>query len=167
MRAHIKREQGPDLPVKKLIAIAATLLCLGALPARAQTDAAAPFDAELQRLAEIEADKRGRDFVVDDAVHELGTAFHVAGKGLVVIGSCSHRGIINTVRQAQAVSGVEKVHAIVGGFHLVPPQTPAQVAETVALMQAIGPDYIVPGHCSGELFIAAATAGSPSPTAAR
>jgi len=53
VRAHIKREQGPDLPVKKLIAIAATLLCLGALPARAQTDAAAPFDAELQRLAEI------------------------------------------------------------------------------------------------------------------
>ena len=46
-------DKDPDLPVKKLIAIAAIFLCLGVLPARAQTDAAAPFDAELQRLAEI------------------------------------------------------------------------------------------------------------------
>jgi len=105
--------------------------------------------------------KRDASFLVDDAVHELGTAYHVAGRGLVVIGSCSHRGIINTVRQAQAVSGIAKVHAIIGGFHLVPPQTAAQAQETVALMQAIDPDVIVPGHCSGETFIAAAQATMP------
>ena len=105
--------------------------------------------------------KRDRPFVVDDAEHELGTAFHVAGRGLVVIGSCSHRGIINTVRRAQAVSGVDKVHAIVGGFHLVPPQTRDQAMETLALMQAINPDYIIPGHCSGETFVAAALAAMP------
>lgn len=110
---------------------------------------------------QLAPEKRDKTFVVDDADHELGTAFHVAGHGLVVIGSCSHRGIINTVRQAQAVSGIEKVHAIVGGFHLVPPQTQDQVLETVALMQAINPDYIIPGHCSGEPFIAAATAALP------
>lgn len=102
--------------------------------------------------------KRDLDFVVDDAVHELGTAFNVKGRGLVVIGSCSHRGIINTVRRAQAVSGVDRVHAIVGGFHLVPPQTKQQAMETLAMMQAINPDYIIPGHCTGDLFITAATA---------
>lgn len=106
-------------------------------------------------------EKRSVDYVVDDAVHELGTAFHVRGRGLVVIGSCSHRGIINTVRQAQAVSGVRKVHAIVGGFHLVAPQTHQQVLDTLALMQAMDPDYIIPGHCSGEDFIQAATAAMP------
>lgn len=105
--------------------------------------------------------KRGAGFVVDDAAHELGTAYHVAGRGLVVIGSCSHRGIINTVRQAQAVSAIDKVHAIVGGFHLVPPQTVAQAWETVALMQAIDPDIVIPGHCSGETFIAAAQSAMP------
>lgn len=105
--------------------------------------------------------KRDAAFLVDDAVHELGTAFHLAGRGLVVIGSCSHRGIINTVRQAQAVSGVARVHAIVGGFHLVPPQTAAQANETVALMRAIDPDFVVPGHCSGETFVAAAQAAMP------
>jgi 7,8-dihydropterin-6-yl-methyl-4-(beta-D-ribofuranosyl)aminobenzene 5'-phosphate synthase len=101
------------------------------------------------------------ELVVDDAAHELGTAFHIKGRGLVVIGSCSHRGIINTVRQAQAVSGIAKVHAIVGGFHLVPPQTPAQALETVELMREINPDFVIPGHCSGEVFIAAIQAAMP------
>jgi 7,8-dihydropterin-6-yl-methyl-4-(beta-D-ribofuranosyl)aminobenzene 5'-phosphate synthase len=105
--------------------------------------------------------KRDKNFVVDDAEHELGTAFNVTGRGLVVIGSCSHRGIINTVRRAQAVSGIDRVHAIVGGFHLVAPQTRAQALETLALMQQIGPDYIIPGHCTGETFIAAALASMP------
>lgn len=105
--------------------------------------------------------KRAAGFVVDDAVHELGTAYHVAGRGLVVIGSCSHRGIVNTVRQAQAVTGVGRIHAIVGGFHLVPPQTRAQALETVALIQALAPDYVIPGHCTGETFVAAAQAAMP------
>jgi 7,8-dihydropterin-6-yl-methyl-4-(beta-D-ribofuranosyl)aminobenzene 5'-phosphate synthase len=111
--------------------------------------------------AELDADRRDLDFIVDDAVHELGTAFHLKGKGLVVIGSCSHRGIINTVRAAQAASGVDKIHAIMGGFHLVPPQTPQQALQTLALMQALKPDYILPGHCTGEAFIAPAIAQMP------
>lgn len=113
-------------------------------------------DASL--LSPAKADK---SFVVDDADHELGTAFQIAGHGLVVIGSCSHRGIINTVRRVQAISGVDKVHAIVGGFHLVAPQTREQAMETLGLMQAINPDYIIPGHCTGEVFLAAAIATMP------
>ena len=109
----------------------------------------------------LEPAKRDLDFVVDDAVHEPGTAFNVAGRGLVVIGACSHRGIINTVRQAQAVSGVTRVHAIVGGFHLVPPQTKAQALETVTMMEALNPEYVIPGHCSGDLFLGAASAVMP------
>lgn len=111
--------------------------------------------------ADLDPDRRDLDVFVDDAVHEIGTAFHLRGKGLVVIGSCSHRGIINTVRAAQAVSGVERVHAIMGGFHLVPPQTPAQALETLALMRALDPAYILPGHCTGEAFIAPAIARMP------
>jgi 7,8-dihydropterin-6-yl-methyl-4-(beta-D-ribofuranosyl)aminobenzene 5'-phosphate synthase len=44
----------------------------------------------------------------------------VKGRGLVVITSCGPAGVINSVRHVQKISGVEKVHAIVGGFHLAP-----------------------------------------------
>ena len=105
--------------------------------------------------------KRGAALVADDAAHELGAAFLVRGHGLVVIGSCSHRGIVNTVRRAQAVTGETRLLAVMGGFHLVPPQTPVQALQTVDLLRALNPRYIVPGHCSGEIFIAAATAAMP------
>jgi 7,8-dihydropterin-6-yl-methyl-4-(beta-D-ribofuranosyl)aminobenzene 5'-phosphate synthase len=113
------------------------------------------------RREALDADRRDLDVFVDDAVHELGTAFHLKGKGLVVIGSCSHRGIVNTVLAARAASGVDKVHAVMGGFHLVPPQTPAQALETLAMLRALDPDFIFPGHCTGEAFIAPAIAQMP------
>ena len=58
--------------------------------------------------------------VPDEHIHEHATCFNLQGKGLVVISSCGHVGIVNSVRQAQEVSGVQKVHAMVGGFHLGP-----------------------------------------------
>src|ERR1700738_1033111 len=60
-------------------------------------------------------------FIPDDLEHEIATSFLVKGKGLVVLTSCSHRGVINTIKQAQAASGIQKVHALIGGFHIVPP----------------------------------------------
>src|SRR5882672_3008326 len=44
------------------------------------------------------------------------TIGHLKGRGLVVLTSCSHRGVVNAIRQAQAASGVEKIHAVIGGF---------------------------------------------------
>jgi 7,8-dihydropterin-6-yl-methyl-4-(beta-D-ribofuranosyl)aminobenzene 5'-phosphate synthase len=108
------------------------------------------------RRSELEIDKRHLDWVQDDASHELGTAYAVRDRGLVVIGSCSHRGILNTIRQAQAASGINRVHAVIGGFHLVRPQTQAQARDTAQQMAELAPDYVVPGHCTGEAFIEAA-----------
>jgi 7,8-dihydropterin-6-yl-methyl-4-(beta-D-ribofuranosyl)aminobenzene 5'-phosphate synthase len=83
--------------------------------------------------------------------HEIATAYNLKGRGLVVLTSCSHRGVINIVKQAQAVSGVEKVHAVLGGFHLAPSKED-YVRQVVAGLKEIDPDYIVPMHCSGEPF---------------
>ena len=60
------------------------------------------------------------------------------------------------------MTGERRILAIVGGFHLVPPQTPAQAIETVELMRTLAPAYVVPGHCTGETFLAAAQAASPN-----
>ncbi len=46
------------------------------------------------------------------------------------------------------MTGVDKVHAIVGGFHLAP--APQEVVDqTVAGFKEIAPDYILPMHCTG------------------
>jgi 7,8-dihydropterin-6-yl-methyl-4-(beta-D-ribofuranosyl)aminobenzene 5'-phosphate synthase len=86
--------------------------------------------------------------VPDEHLHEHSTCFHLKGRGLVVISSCGHAGIVNSVRQAQEVSGVDKVHAVLGGFHLGPAPAP-YIAETVSALRALKPDVVVPMHCSG------------------
>ena len=100
--------------------------------------------------------KRAATQLPDDGEHELATCYAVKGLGLVVIASCSHRGVINTVRRAQAVSGIQKVHAVIGGFHLVRPRTDDEARRTVAEFARIDPTYLIPMHCTGEVFIAEA-----------
>jgi 7,8-dihydropterin-6-yl-methyl-4-(beta-D-ribofuranosyl)aminobenzene 5'-phosphate synthase len=76
-------------------------------------------------------------FIPDDFEHEIATNFVVKGKGLVVLTSCSHRGVINTVRQAKRASGVQKVHAVIGGFHIVPPLNDDYIQHVLAEFKEI------------------------------
>jgi 7,8-dihydropterin-6-yl-methyl-4-(beta-D-ribofuranosyl)aminobenzene 5'-phosphate synthase len=104
--------------------------------------------------------KRNVALIPDDFEHEQATCFNLKGKGLVVMTSCGHRGIVNSVRRAVAVSGVNKVHAVMGGFHLAPHPVD-YLRETVAALKEINPDYLIPMHCSGEPFIAIAMQEMP------
>jgi 7,8-dihydropterin-6-yl-methyl-4-(beta-D-ribofuranosyl)aminobenzene 5'-phosphate synthase len=92
--------------------------------------------------------KRGGKLVNDLFPGEQSVVFNVKGKGLVVLSSCAHAGIVNTVKHAQKMTGIDKVHAVMGGFHLIG-APPEKIRKTVADIKAINPDYIVPMHCSG------------------
>lgn len=94
---------------------------------------------------------RTQTVVPDQFRHEIATAFNLKGKGLVLLTSCSHRGVVNAIRQAQAVSGVDKIHALIGGFHLAP-YPDDYVRETVAQLKEINIDHVIPLHCTGEPF---------------
>jgi 7,8-dihydropterin-6-yl-methyl-4-(beta-D-ribofuranosyl)aminobenzene 5'-phosphate synthase len=99
----------------------------------------------------LPAEMEGK-IVPDEHIHEHATCFNVRDKGLVVISSCGHVGIVNSVRQAQEVSGIQKVHAIMGGFHLGP--APAEyLSQVVAEIKKLEPDVLVPMHCSGLNFV--------------
>ncbi|WP_119352442.1 MBL fold metallo-hydrolase [Azohydromonas sediminis] len=98
--------------------------------------------------------------VPDDFEHEQAIAYHLRGRGLVVMTSCGHRGIVNSVRKAMQVAGTDKVHAILGGFHLAP-HAPEYQRQTLAELKAINPDFLIPMHCSGEAFIAMVQAEMP------
>lgn len=100
-----------------------------------------------------EAERRGT-LVLDQHPGEHATCYIVQGRGLVVISCCGHVGIINTIKSAMAVSGVDRLHAVLGGFHLglAPPD---YIEHTVDELEAMAPDVVVPMHCTGVPFVEA------------
>lgn len=117
----------------------------------------APPEADAGHFSEAELAGR---LVPNQHPDEHATCYVVQGRGLVVISSCGHAGLINTIETAIAVSGVDRLHAVLGGFHLGPaPQD--YVEHTVTELARFNPDLVVPMHCTGGRFIAAITRRMP------
>lgn len=86
----------------------------------------------------------------DPLIHDDQCAIiNVREKGLVVITGCAHSGIINIIRNAQALTGIQTIYAVIGGFHLTGALFVPIIPPTVAALQQIKPRYLVPGHCTG------------------
>ena len=98
------------------------------------------------------AAKNTGTYIPNDFDHEIATIYMVKGRGLVVLTSCSHRGVINAVRQAKQASGIDKVLAVIGGFHIVPPLGDDYISKTIQEFKEIDPDYLVTAHCTGDRF---------------
>ena len=86
------------------------------------------------------------DFAVED---DQAVIVNLRGRGLVVLSGCSHAGIVNILRFAQKVTGVERILAVIGGFHLTGPLFEPLIDRTIEELTAIGPEVMVPGHCTG------------------
>jgi 7,8-dihydropterin-6-yl-methyl-4-(beta-D-ribofuranosyl)aminobenzene 5'-phosphate synthase len=89
------------------------------------------------------------EWVADPIRDDQGLVVRVKDKGLVVISGCAHAGIVNTVEYAKELTGIDRVHAVMGGFHLSGPAFEPIIGPTIDAMQRINPDYIVPMHCTG------------------
>ena len=74
---------------------------------------------------------------------------HIKGKGLLVLTSCSHCGVINVLRHARNITGVEQVYGLVGGMHLTGGLMEPLIPRTIAELASIAPSVVVPGHCTG------------------
>ncbi|MET9878226.1 MBL fold metallo-hydrolase [Actinacidiphila glaucinigra] len=83
--------------------------------------------------------------VVDDQA----LVVHLRDRGLVVLTGCGHAGVVNIVRHARRLTGVEPLHALLGGFHLTGPAFEPVIAPTVHALQDFAPRLIAPGHCTG------------------
>lgn len=68
---------------------------------------------------------------------------------VVVMTGCGHAGVVNTVTYAQRLTGVERVHAIIGGFHLNGPIFEPLIPKICDAFTQFAPDIIVPAHCTG------------------
>ncbi len=91
----------------------------------------------------------------DDIADDSALVAHLGGKGLVILTGCAHAGIVNTVNYARKITGVEKIHAIIGGYHLVGPQFEQLITRTIEELAAFAPDYVVPCHCTGRKAVIA------------
>jgi 7,8-dihydropterin-6-yl-methyl-4-(beta-D-ribofuranosyl)aminobenzene 5'-phosphate synthase len=86
--------------------------------------------------------------VQDTFIGEQTLVAHVRDRGLVVVTSCSHRGIVGICRNATRLSGVSKIHAVLGGFHLSGLDA-ERIDRVVDALQGFEVDYLVPQHCTG------------------
>lgn len=74
---------------------------------------------------------------------------YVRDKGLVVLTGCGHAGIVNIVRYARKLTGIEQIYAIIGGFHLGGMTPELIIQQTCDALTAFAPTFIVPTHCTG------------------
>jgi 7,8-dihydropterin-6-yl-methyl-4-(beta-D-ribofuranosyl)aminobenzene 5'-phosphate synthase len=74
---------------------------------------------------------------------------HVRDQGLLVLTGCGHAGAVNIARHAMRLTGVDRLHAMLGGFHLGGPAFERIIEPTVAALTTMEPSVIVPAHCTG------------------
>jgi 7,8-dihydropterin-6-yl-methyl-4-(beta-D-ribofuranosyl)aminobenzene 5'-phosphate synthase len=76
---------------------------------------------------------------------------NVLDKGLVILTGCGHAGVVNTINYAREITGVDRIHAVIGGFHLPADGRiyEAAIEPTLKELQKANPDYLVPCHCTG------------------
>jgi len=94
--------------------------------------------------AEIDGKLQPDPLIRDDQA----LVMNVKGKGLVIISGCAHAGIINTVLYAKEMTGVDKIYALMGGFHLSFPNE-SIIDPTVEELKKIRPTFIIPCHDTG------------------
>ena len=87
----------------------------------------------------------GPDIIPDDQA----LAAVLPDRGLVVITGCAHSGIINTIHQAQRITGVDELYAVIGGFHLMEADR-ERIDATIQALLEMDPELVCPGHCTGQ-----------------
>jgi 7,8-dihydropterin-6-yl-methyl-4-(beta-D-ribofuranosyl)aminobenzene 5'-phosphate synthase len=80
---------------------------------------------------------------------EQALVVHVRGRGLVVLTGCGHAGAVNIARHAMRLTGVARLHALLGGFHLTGKVFEPIIEPTVNAFRELDPDVLVPAHCTG------------------
>ena len=101
--------------------------------------------------------------VADPISDDQALVIRLKEKGLVVISGCSHAGIVNTLLFARKITGVNQIHAVMGGFHLSGPTFERIIESTISELKEMEPKLLVPMHCTGWEAIQRFSEEFPSP----
>jgi 7,8-dihydropterin-6-yl-methyl-4-(beta-D-ribofuranosyl)aminobenzene 5'-phosphate synthase len=139
--AILLKKAGADLLLRE----GPSKLAAGHLLVTGEVERKTSFEKGMPGMEIFAGGKWGTDPFRDDQA----LVINVKGKGLVVLTGCAHAGIINTVEYARKITGIDHIHAVLGGFHLTGPAFAQVIPPTIDGMKRINPDYVVPMHCTG------------------
>lgn len=121
----------------------ASLLITGQIPRKTTFEKGFPIQYK-------EDPTNNNNLVPDPMVYDdQAVIANIQRKGLVIITGCGHAGIVNTIRYATSLTGINKIHAIIGGFHLTGGMYEDIIEQTINELQNADPQYLVPCHCTG------------------
>ncbi|MGD2124563.1 MAG: MBL fold metallo-hydrolase, partial [Desulfobacteraceae bacterium] len=131
--AEIVETKGPTLLAEDMVMITG------------EVERSTAFEKGLPNALVEKNGKIEKDRIPDDQA----LVIHLRDKGLVVISGCSHAGIINTLLFAKKTTGIERIHGVLGGFHLSGPSFESIIEETIVTLKGMDPKVVVPMHCTG------------------
>jgi len=106
------------------------------------------FLGEIPRLNDFESQtttfclsNNKDDFVVDDS----GLVLKLDNE-IVIISCCAHSGICNMIEYAKSITGINKIRAVIGGFHLK--YNNQQTQETIKYLKKQDIKELYPSHCT-------------------
>jgi 7,8-dihydropterin-6-yl-methyl-4-(beta-D-ribofuranosyl)aminobenzene 5'-phosphate synthase len=128
------------------------LLMTGQIPRKTTFEKGFPIQYAEYSDNNNDHDEKNLNLVPDPLVKDdQAIVVNLREKGLVALTGCGHAGIINTLNYAKELTGVDKIHAIIGGFHLPADSGIYEKAmnPTIEEIQNADPEYVIPCHCTG------------------
>ena len=112
-----------------------------------EIDRTTPYEMGMQGQQRLE----GTNWIPDPlTLDDQAIVINVKGKGLIIVTGCGHSGIVNITRYVKKITGMNKIHALIGGFHLPDhPRFQKLIDSTLMDLKKINPDWISPSHCTG------------------
>jgi 7,8-dihydropterin-6-yl-methyl-4-(beta-D-ribofuranosyl)aminobenzene 5'-phosphate synthase len=128
------------------------LLITGQIPRKTNFEKGFPYQYVEKLDRNSDDGEQNLNLIPDPLVRDdQAIVVNLGKKGLIVLTGCGHAGVMNTINYAKDVTGVDKVCAIIGGFHL-----PADggiyeeaIDPTIRELHNTDPEYIIPCHCTG------------------
>jgi 7,8-dihydropterin-6-yl-methyl-4-(beta-D-ribofuranosyl)aminobenzene 5'-phosphate synthase len=129
------------------------LLLTGRVPRKTGFEKGLPYQyAESPRNNNTDNVEENLNLIPDPLVKDdQALVANLRKKGLIVLTGCGHAGIINILDYAKKVTGIKKIYAIIGGFHLPADGGIYEEAmdPTIREIQNADPEYVIPCHCTG------------------
>ena len=126
------------------------LLITGEIPRKTSFEKGFPLQYMENNVDNGKPEEEEKTLLPDPQVNDdQAIVANIKDKGLVIVTACGHAGIINTINYSKSLTGISKIYAIVGGFHLTGDIHEDVIESTVRELQNADPRYLIPCHCTG------------------